>query len=68
MYKIKPDSNGNIDKFKARYVAKNFKEIKGTLFSDTLAPTSKSETTTEILLALSAIEKFFSKQIDVKAA
>ena len=68
MYKIKHDSNGNIDKFNARYVAKSFKEIKGIEFPETFAPTSKPETTTEILLALSAIEKFFIKQIDVKAA
>ena len=67
VYKIKHDSNGNIDKFKARYVAKSFKQTEGIKYSDTFAPTSKPETF-KILLALSAIENFFLKQMDVKAA
>ena len=67
VYKTKHDSNGNIDKFKARYVAKEFKHIEGIEYSDTFAPTSKLETF-KILLALSAIENFFLKQMDVKAA
>ena len=67
VYKNKHDSNGNIDKFKARYVAKGFKQIEGNDYSDTFAPTSKPETF-KILLALSAIENFFLKQMDVKAA
>ena len=67
MYKIKYDANGNIDIFKARYVAKCFKQIEWIEYSDTFAPTSKPETF-EILLALSAIENFLLKQMDVKAA
>ena len=67
VYKIKHDSNGNIDKFKARYVAKGFKQIEEIEYSDAFAPTSKPETF-KILLALSAIENFFLKQMDVKAA
>ena len=66
VYKIKHDSNGNIDKFKARYVAKGFKQIEGIEYCDTFAPTSKPETF-KFLLALSAIENFL-KQMDVKAA
>ena len=67
VYKIKHDSNGNIDKFKARYVAKGFKQIEGIEYSDTFAPTNKHETF-KILLALSAIKNFFLKQLDVKEA
>ena len=36
MHKIKPESNGNIDNFKARYVAKGFNQIEGTEYSDIL--------------------------------
>ena len=57
----------HIDKFKAPYVAKDFKHIEGIEYSDTFAPTSKRETF-NTLLTLSAIENFFLKQIDVKAA
>ena len=67
VYKIKHKSNGNIDKFKARYVAKGFKQNERIEYSDNFAPTSKPETF-KILLALSAIENFFLKQMDVKAA
>ena len=67
VYKIKHDSNGNIDKFKARYVAKRFKQIEEIEYSDAFAPTSKPEIF-KVLLALSAIKNFFLKQMDVKAA
>ena len=50
MYKTKPDSNGNIDKINACYVAKSFKQIEGIVYSDTFAPTIKPETI-KILLA-----------------
>ena len=49
--RTKHDSNGNIDKFKARYVAKSFKQNEGNEYSDTFAPTSEPETF-KILLAL----------------
>ena len=57
VYKTKHDSNRKIDKFKARFVAKDFKQIEGIKLLDTFAPTSKHETY-KILPALSAIENF----------
>ena len=65
MYKFKHDSNGNINKLKTRYVAKSFKQIGGIEYSDYFSLTSKTENY-KILLALSAIENFFLKQMDVK--
>ena len=44
VYKIKHVSNGKIDKFKACYVAKGFKQIEGIEYSDTFAHISKPET------------------------
>ena len=58
---------GKIDKSKARYVAKFFKHIEGIQYSDTFASTSKIKTF-KILLALSAIEHFFLKQVDINSA
>ena len=70
VYKFKHDSNGNIDKFEARYVAKSFKQSEEIEYSDTFPPTSKPEVfeIIKILLTSSAIENFFSKQMDLKAA
>ena len=58
MYKIKYDSNKNIDVSKACYVAKGFKQIEGIEFSDTFAPTSKPEIFKNVIVLL-AIENFF---------
>ena len=57
---------GKIDKSKARYVAKMFKHIEGIEYSDTFASTSKFKNF-KILLALSAIEQFFLKQVDANS-
>ena len=43
VYKIKTDEQGNIDKFKARYVAKSFMQVPGLDFHETYAPTCKPE-------------------------
>ena len=48
-------------------MAKGVKQNKGIEYSDTFAPTNKPETF-KILLALSAIENCFLKQIYVRAA
>lgn len=67
VYKIKTDSNGAIDSYKARYVAKGYKQIEGIDFMETFAPTSKPETF-RILLSIAAKENFLLKQMDVKSA
>ena len=67
VFKIKQESNGNIEKFKGRYVEKRFKQIEGCQYSDHFAPTIKPETF-KVLLALSAIKNFFLNRMDVKAA
>ena len=43
LYKTKHESNGKVDKFKTRYLAKDCIQIEGTEYSDTFAPTSKPD-------------------------
>ena len=44
VYKVKVAPSRQVDKYKARYVAKGFKQVEGLDFFETLAPTCKSET------------------------
>ena len=53
VYKIKYEANGQVDKLKARYVAKGYAQIEVLDFFDTYAPTCKPETF-RILLAIAA--------------
>ena len=57
VYKLKTKANGSLEKYKARYVAKNFKQIKGTDYSETFAPTSKPENF-QLILSLAGKENF----------
>ncbi|CAB4026634.1 Hypothetical predicted protein [Paramuricea clavata] len=53
VYKVKYRASGQVDKLKARYVAKGYAQIEGLDFFDTYAPTCKPETF-RILLATAA--------------
>ena len=64
--KVKTKADGSLEKNMARYVAKVSKQIGGTDFSETFAPTSKPETFRLILS--SAAEKLILRQMDVKSA
>ena len=67
VYKVKYGADGQIDKYKARYVAKGFAQVEGLDFSDTYAPTCKPETF-RILLAIAAQKDLYLGQMDVKSA
>ena len=56
-----------VDKYKARYVAKGFKHVEGLDYLETFAPTCKPETF-RILLQLSAKQRHVMLQFDVKTA
>ena len=64
---IKRDENGNILKYKARFVAKACGQIYESDYCDTCAPTSKL-TTIRASLALAIRQGDVVKQIDVKSA
>ena len=63
--KRKLGPNGQVDKYKARYVAKGFKQVEDLDYFETFAPTCKPETF-KILLQLSAKKFYVMHQFDVK--
>ena len=70
VYKGKLGPSGHVDKYKARYVAKGFKQFKQVErldYFETFAPTCKPETF-RILLQLSAKQGYVMHQFDVKTA
>ena len=67
VYKVKFGRSGQVDKYRAHYVAKDFKQVEGLDYFDTFARTCKSETF-RILLQLSAKEGHVMHQFDVKTA
>ena len=67
VYKVKYGANGQVDKLKARYLAKGFAQIEGLDFFDIYAPTCKPETF-RILLATAAQKDLQLGQMDVKSA
>ena len=67
VYKVKLGPIGQVDKYKARYVAKGFKQVEGLDYFETFAPTCRPETF-RILLQLSAKQGHVMHQFDVKTA
>ena len=67
VYKVKLGPGGQVDKYKASYVAKSFKQVEGLDYFETFAPTCKPETF-RILLQLSAKQGPVLHQCDVKTA
>ena len=67
VYTIKLDSNGNLDKYKARFVAKGFTQKYGIDYHETFAPVMKY-TSLRIILAIACIRDYEIKQFDVESA
>lgn len=67
LYKVKYLSNGQVERYKTRLVAKGFTQTLGLDFFDTFAPIAKM-TTLRVLLALTAKFNWSITQLDVTNA
>ena len=67
VHKVKTKADGSLEKYKARYIAKSFKQIEGIDYSETFAPTSRPRTF-RLILSFAAKENFILKQMVVTSA
>ena len=67
IYRTKLNSNGYMNKHKARLVVKGYAQIYGVDFSETFAPVTRIDTI-RMLLALAVQKGWIVHQMDVKSA
>jgi hypothetical protein len=65
IYKVKQVADGSVEKYKARFVARGFSQIKGIDYDETFAPVARYSSIRSIL-ALSARMGWRIHQMDVK--
>lgn len=67
VFKLKRKANGDIEKYKARLVARGFTQEKGFDFNETYSPTARL-TTFRVLMSMANHFGYFVHQMDVKCA
>ena len=67
VYKVKLDSSGQIDQFKARLVAQGFFQQPGIDFEEVFAPVVRYDSL-RLILALVVYNYWIAEQLDIKAA
>ncbi|KAL6205555.1 hypothetical protein ACLB2K_022813 [Fragaria x ananassa] len=67
VYKIKLKPDGNIERYKAKLVAKGYSQIKGVDYRETFAPIAKL-TTVRVLPSLASIQGWHLHQLDMNNA
>lgn len=67
VFTLKRDTLGNVERFKARLVARGYKQKEGIDYTETFAPVVRSESI-RILIAICAIKRLQMLQFDVSSA
>lgn len=67
VFKVKYRDDGSIDRYKARLIAKGFKQRYGLDYTDTFSPVIK-KTTIRLVLSLAVMNNWCLRQIDVQNA
>ena len=67
VYKIKTKSDGSIEWYEARLVAKGFYQEYGMDYEETFAPVAKM-TSVRVLIAVASVRQWYISQMDVKNA
>jgi hypothetical protein len=65
IYKIKHATDGNVEKFKARFVARGFTQKEGIDYDKTFAPVARY-TSIRLIIALASVLGWKLHQMDVK--
>ena len=67
VYKVKTRSDGSVERYKARLVARDFQQEQGRDYDETFAPVAHM-TTVRTLIAIAAVRHWSLFQLDVKNA
>lgn len=67
IYKIKQNCDGSVKRFKARLVARDFKQIAGIDYHETFSPVTRFDSI-RMILSIAASKNMYLQQFDVKTA